>query len=167
MSSEDPSGVGALVADLKRALAGVPPQRVVVLCVGNEMRGDDGFARAVARELGSACASRVFDGGQAPENELPCVARLSPEAVVLVDAVDFGAPPGTLRILDPDALREDGFDTHTASLSLAAKFLFKSSVRVVIVLAAQPLKVELGDVMSPEVSGAATTAAKALSSLLT
>ena len=152
-------------AKLHEELGDVVPQEVVILCVGSTMRGDDGFGPAVAEALHGAAArltARVFDGGQTPENELPRIARLAPAVVVLVDAVDFAAAPGTLRLLNPEQLRQDGFDTHTASLSLTVEFLKESCGARVLLLAAQPGDVSFGKPLSGRLRAAARRAAVAL-----
>jgi hydrogenase maturation protease len=77
--------------------------RVLVACVGNALRGDDGFGIAVAAELdgtlpegadlietgigGIGIVHQLMDGGYA--------------AVIIVDAVERSAEPGTLVVLDP------------------------------------------------------------------
>jgi hydrogenase 3 maturation protease len=157
----------ALERALRSRLRGVEPQRVAVLCIGNPLCGDDAFGCAVKDAVADVLGERVFDGGQAPENELPRIARLSPKAVLLVDAVDFAAAPGTLRVIEPAGLRQDSFDTHTASLGIASEFLSRECGARVMVLAAQPMQVALGQEMSREVMEASRTAAGALIAVLT
>ena len=108
---------------LAEELREVPRERVVVLCIGNAMRGDDGFGPAVAEALGGAMPGRLFDGGPVPENDLPRIASLEPQVVLMVDAVHFGGEVGELRVVSPGELRLDDFSTHSGSLSVAADFL--------------------------------------------
>jgi len=148
------------------AAAGIPGSQVAVLAAGNRMRGDDAFGPEVAARLSGEFPERVFDGGQAPENELPRVARLDPRLVVFVDAVDFGGEGGDLAVLDPEGLRSGGFDTHTASLSLSAEFLREASGARVALLAVQPVSLELEAPLSAAVEAAVEAAADALRELL-
>ena len=166
MALKSENEIRALETALRGRLRGVEPQRVAVLCVGNPLCGDDAFGSAVRDAVTDALGERVFDGGQAPENELPRIARLSPQVVLLVDAVDFGTTPGTLRIIEPADLRQDGFDTHTASLGILSSFLGQECGARVIVLAAQPKQVGFGEQMSREVLEASRTAAEVLIAVL-
>lgn len=78
--------------------------RVLVACFGNVLRGDDGVGVAVAGRL---CARplpaevRVVEvgiGGIHLVHEL--LERV--DALVVVDAVDYGRAPGTVLVLRPD-----------------------------------------------------------------
>ncbi len=65
---------------------------MLVIGVGNRLRGDDGAGPAVARALdGRECSGELFELLDAWEGAA---------AVVLVDAVRSGAPPGTLHRFD-------------------------------------------------------------------
>lgn len=80
--------------------------RVVVGCFGNVLRGDDGFASAVFR--------RLQEIGPPPEVELleigiggiHLVQELldGTDALLVVDAVDLGRPPGTVVVQRPDVV---------------------------------------------------------------
>lgn len=90
--------------------------RTVVIGVGNELRGDDGFGVAVARRLRGRplpegvvvreLGTRAFD---------LALALLEADVAIVVDAVERGGPPGTLRsLLDGQAGPGPGvpFDAH-------------------------------------------------------
>jgi hydrogenase maturation protease len=97
---------------------------VLIACFGNVLRGDDGFGAVVARlllERPPPDGVHVLDigiGGIHLVQEL-----LDPvDALVVVDAVDIGRPPGTVVVLHPDVRdvsamtlterREELADTH-------------------------------------------------------
>lgn len=166
----DKSHDGRSGTDLHEQLAGelrdVAPERIAVLCVGNVARGDDGFGPAVAQGLRGELQASLFDGGATPENDLPRIAALDPRVVLLVDAVHFGGAPGALRLLCADQLREDGVSTHACSLPVAAEFLAASCAARVMLLAAQPISVQFGHEMSPEMRGAVCEATSLLAELL-
>ena len=79
------------------------PGRVLVACVGNLLRTDDGFGVAVARALAGMELPRgtvVIEtgiGGLGIVHEL----MNGYDGLVVVDAVDVGRPPGTLVVIDP------------------------------------------------------------------
>lgn len=83
--------------------------------VGNVLRGDDGFGPEVISRLGP-----LPEGVEAIETGIGGVALLGEllggcSGLVLVDAVDRGAEPGTLFELEPEVL--DG--VHVADVHLA------------------------------------------------
>lgn len=80
--------------------------RIVVACFGNVLRSDDGFGTAVAERLvertlpTGVAVIDVGIGGIHLVQEL-----LEPtDALVLVDAVDLGRPPGSVVVLAPDVV---------------------------------------------------------------
>jgi len=108
--------------------------RILIAGVGNLLRGDDGFGVEVARRL-LACPPQV-PGAQITIIEtgiggMHLVQELLSgyDALVIVDAVERGATPGTLFVLEPERARplewsvetrRDYFaDTHYAEPSHA------------------------------------------------
>jgi hydrogenase maturation protease len=76
--------------------------RVLVACVGNLLRGDDGFGPTVAARIGA-----LPDGVELVETGIGGVALLQEllrgwDGLVIVDAIDRGAAPGTVFVLEPD-----------------------------------------------------------------
>ncbi len=134
-----------------------------IICVGNPMRGDDGFGPAVAARLEG---DRVFDGGAVPEDVLPKVEALRPASVIFVDAADFGGTPGELRLVLPEELAAGNLSTHTASLSLSAEYLARSCGARSALLAAQPGTTRFGSVMTVPMVRAVERAAELLRRVL-
>jgi hydrogenase maturation protease len=137
--------------------------RILVAGVGNVLRGDDGFGPAVVGRLGS-----LPSGVEMVETGIGGVALLQEllagcDGLVLVDAVDRGAQPGTVFELEPEV----GDAIHVADVHLAnpdrvlsmAKTMGALPDRVRIV-GCQPLQTdELGQGLSPVVETAADRAA--------
>ena len=137
--------------------------RVLVAAVGNVLRRDDGFGAAVAARLGT-----LPDGVEVIETGIGGVALLQElmagcDGLVVVDAVDQGAAPGTVFVLEPDV----GEAEHVADVHLAnpqrvlgmAKAMGCLPPRVAIV-GCQPADVdELDERLSPEVERAVGLAA--------
>jgi hydrogenase maturation protease len=93
--------------------------RVLVAGIGNLFLGDDGFGCEVARAL----ASRPQRDGVAVRDFGTRGVDLAYElgegwsAVIFVDAAQRGGEPGTLYVLDPDALgAASAMDGHTLRL---------------------------------------------------
>ena len=90
--------------------------RLLVAGVGNVLRGDDGFGPAVVERLG-----RVPDGVRVVETGIGGVALLQEllaealDGIVVVDAIDRGAAPGTVFVLEPHVHEAE----HVADVHLA------------------------------------------------
>jgi hydrogenase 3 maturation protease len=149
--------------DIESALrAELTGRRVVVLGVGNAMRGDDGFGPAVAARLAGAVVAPVLDGGSAPENLAGVLRRAAPEVLLVLDAADFGGAPGELRLLAANELAAGGPSTHAASLAMLFDYLRAGCGTESRVLAVQAGSLTLGDGLSAPVSAAAERAAAML-----
>ncbi|HKH41778.1 MAG TPA: hydrogenase maturation protease [Solirubrobacterales bacterium] len=137
--------------------------RVIVGCVGNVLRGDDGFGPAVAERL-----TGLPEGSEVVETGIGGIALLQEllagcDGLVLIDAVDRGERPGTVFLIEPEV--RDG--EHVADVHLAnpervltmAKAMGALPERVLIV-GCQPAEVdELERGLSPAVEGAVEVAA--------
>ncbi|AKO99275.1 hydrogenase maturation protease (plasmid) [Marinovum algicola DG 898] len=86
--------------------------RVLVAGVGNELKGDDGFGVLAARAAGADARLRgnvtVFETGIGGIHLVQELMR-GYDAVLLFDACDRGATPGTLFLLAPDLPDVAGF----------------------------------------------------------
>jgi hydrogenase maturation protease len=155
---------------------------VLVAGVGNLLRGDDGFGVVVAERLlaqGAPRQVRVLDigiGGIHLVQEL-----LDPvDALVVVDAVDLGRPPGTVLVIRPDVRdvtalplarrRDELADMHYATPERA--FMLARGLGVLPaatwVVGCQPADAErLGEGLSPAVAAVVNTAAAEVRQLVT
>ena len=85
---------------------------LLVIGVGNALRGDDGIGPELVRRLTGAVHFALFDAGTTPENQLGPVIRAAPRTVLIVDALHFGGRPGTIRLFNPDEEHERTVVTH-------------------------------------------------------
>lgn len=154
--------------------------RVLVAGMGNVLRGDDGFGVAVARELerrelpAGVQLIEVGIGGMHIVQEL----MAGYEFLVIVDAVDRSAEPGTIFVLEPDVpdapdgpreRRELLADVHYTVPSRAL-FLAKALGRLpgtVRLVGCQPGETrELGMELSPSVRAAVARAVRKVQGML-
>jgi hydrogenase maturation protease len=136
--------------------------RVLVAGVGNVLRRDDGFGPAVIARLGG-----LPHGVRAIETGIGGVALLQEllaepfDGLLVVDAMDRGAEPGTVFVLEPEVRDAPHVpDVHLANpdrvLSMA-RAMGALPARVAIV-GCQPLDAEeLGGTLSPPVARAVGT----------
>jgi hydrogenase 3 maturation protease len=101
-------------------------------------------------------------GGSAPENCTGTLRRFGPDLVVLVDAADLEARPGTIQWLEPAQIGGLSVSTHTLPLSVLATYLAADLGCEVGILAIQPASNDIGAPLSPELSGAARNLAQVL-----
>ena len=137
-----PSWSDQLRQSLKRPPTDRPP-RVAILGVGHELNGDDGAGLAVAQALEGrlACQNRllVIEAGPAPENQTGRLRAFGPDLVLIVDAAQMDAAPGTVRLVPWQATTGISASTHTLPLHLLAKFLTHELGCDVALLGLQPV----------------------------
>jgi hydrogenase 3 maturation protease len=136
---------------LARMLSG----RVVVACVGNEWRGDDGVGPFVAKLLRSTDRVTILDCGETPENYLGVIVRLKPERVVVIDAADFGGKPGEVRVIARSEIGGGGVSTHAARLTILTDYVEAGAGAETFFLAIQPESTEFGRPLGAAVAAAA------------
>ena len=128
-------------------------KRFGVVGVGSVMRGDDGVGPEVVAEL----MKRGFtlpcvDAAEVPENYGGWVPKQKLEAVVFVDAVDFGGEPGECRVIPFEHLMISASNTHRMRLHYTVMFLRDEWEGDAILVGVQPKSVKLGEGLSEEVS---------------
>ncbi len=142
-------------ADALRALQNLicEPARgpVVVLGIGNSRYGDDALGCETARLLQSHGAPYALVCEEMPENYTAEVKACNPGRILLVDAVDFFAPPGDLVCLHRQELRSDRFNTHKPDLGLLMRYLESETGAEVALIGIQPKNRALHAPISPEV----------------
>jgi hydrogenase 3 maturation protease len=125
--------------------------KVVVVGVGNCLRGDDGLGPWLVARLAKSCRQSCIDAGDALERHLGRIAREKPDAVLLVDAVHLGSAPGDHALLRPAELEEVGYSTHRFPLKMQLDDLERNVGCCVYLLAVQPRSLELGKKVCGEV----------------
>ena len=134
----------------------------LLLGIGHPRHGDDALGPVFARAFRHP-GWRTVDAAVAPENFTGLVRRLHPDLLVLLDAAELGQPPGTLRRLEPAAIRAGDFGTHAGSIGRIADYLADCAGRVVV-LGIQPADLRPGARLSPPVRAALRSLATALAS---
>ena len=135
-----------------------PVSSVLVLGVGNILMADDGVGVHVVERLKKHDIPRhveIVDGGTMGFCLWSCLARR--EKVIIVDAVDMDAPPGSVCRFDPEA--HDTFNVASAMSihQLGIPHLIKIMGCVgneppqLVIVAVQPQVIAPGMSLSPEV----------------
>lgn len=109
----EPSPPLRSVDEIVSRLAGILTPSSVIVCVGNELIGDDGAGVAVAHALeAEELPWPVFNAQTVPESFLMKIVKCEPDVLVMVDALEIGAEPGTVRILPSRKLTGQSPSTH-------------------------------------------------------
>ncbi len=153
--------------------------KIVVLGVGNELRGDDSAGLKVARILnddkGGAEDDREQDGthirdnkeegknangkerrieaydcGPMPENFTQKALASGADTVLIVDAADMGLDPGRIRIIEKDSIIMETITTHALPLRFLIEYLEREGMDVHMI-GIQPESIDMGSEMSPPV----------------
>ncbi len=130
--------------------------RVVLVGIGNPFRGDDAAGCLVARGVRGLPGIAVVESEDVPERDLLRIVAAQPDVVLLVDAVHLGAPPGSVAVLEPEALVRYTPTTHRVPLALLADLIRRAAPAHVAVLAIQPGQTAPGAGVSPEVAHSVT-----------
>lgn len=155
-------------------------RRILVACVGNTLRGDDGFGVAVATALDGALAEGV-DLIETGIGGLGIVHQLMDRygALIIVDAVDKDAEPGTVFVLVPqvspvqtptfEQWREQLSDLHLAEPSRILRIANAAGVlpEHVVVVGCQPQTcADFDEALSAPVAAAVPVAARRIQNLV-
>ena len=148
------SGTPKINLILSQALKG----QVLIVGIGNLFRGDDGAGPALIKSLKSKipanCQLFFMDVGEVPENFLGKMVKCKPDTVLFVDAVDFGASAGSVKLIDAEDLEEGSFSTHSSSLKLVIDYLKREIETEIFLLGIQAGSLKMGTGLSKPVAEA-------------
>lgn len=152
-----------------------PKPRILVACVGNTLRSDDGVGPRVAEILGEVDLPgdvEVRDFGIGGVHMVQTLLSGSYDALILVDCADRGRVPGTVMVIDPDVLDVSELE-HVEKYDYLADMHYTNPERALalakalgvlpersLLIGVQPLDAEgLGQDLSEPVAKAAHVAA--------
>jgi len=131
-------GHGGLEEELHERLRG--SARVAILGIGDELQVHDRLGILAARELGGLHlpSVQVFIAGTVPEAVTGPIRRFRPDHIVLLDAADMGARPGTVAVISPDRVVGRTFSTHSLPLTVVIEYLETATKARVTLVGIQP-----------------------------
>jgi len=140
---------------------------LVLIGVGNPLRGDDGVGVEIARTI-----MRFLRSGRVKvlivEDRVDLIPRMlrnvNPRIILIFDAADFGGRSGEIRIMSPDEASGKTISTHEMPLDLMLRLAEKNVPAYVLGIQVETL--ELGRGISPAVKAAAGEVASFLLNLL-
>jgi hydrogenase maturation protease len=140
--------------DLRQQLEELLQGRVCLMGLGNVACGDDGFGVRLAEELLKAGVPDVVIAGTTPEDYVGRIASQGFDRLIFLDAVEFGASPGSVALLNAREIcpRYPQISTHKISLGVLAKWVRANSRTKVWLLGVQPQSIKPGETITPTVS---------------
>lgn len=128
---------------------------MVIVGVGNILRGDDGFGPALVERVKGKVQATCIDAGTVFENYIGVIAREKPDTVLIIDAAHLDIVPGEYDILEKeDIAKYHGLTTHDISPRMLMDHLEKETQAQIRMLAVQPACVSFGAAMSGSVEKA-------------
>lgn len=129
--------------------------KTVILGIGNSLKGDDGAGPLICQQLQDAeISADVIDTGTVPENYIQLIIKKAPQNLLVIDAIDFGACPGVVRVFKPEELSSLVISTHTLSPRLLVDMIRRSIEVDVYFIGIQPEQIQLGQPITPQVKQA-------------
>ena len=128
--------------------------QMLVVGVGNPMRGDDVAGLILAERVAEKLELEYLRCEEVPENYVGKMLDDPADTILLVDAVDMKQAPGEIGLLAPDELADNGISTHNCSVGLLAKVLAGVKDKQMLILGIQPQNLGWGQPLTPQVSEA-------------
>jgi len=135
---------------------------VVIVCVGNSLKGDDGAGPAVYQKIRDRISASVFDAGTVPENYIQRIARLAPRTVLVIDAADSNAAAGDIRLFRSSAIQPMAISTHVLSLQMFTELIERECGAEIYLLGIQPEAMTIGEGLTAAVERAVAAVAEFL-----
>ncbi len=114
----------------KELLTNQPDARIVILGIGDKPTGDDQVGGVIARNLlRKSRPSRrllILDGSLTSESFANKLEAFTPDLILILDAVDFDAVPGSVRLFDGNQISSTFPSTHKLSLNVLSDYLRRS-----------------------------------------
>lgn len=131
--------------------------KTLFLCIGSELREDDGAGMYIAERIGVAAGSGlcVIAGGTAPENFTGEIRRFAPNCIVVIDAALMGLDAGEYAQIMPEDISGDSFSTHMLPLPIMLHYLEAECNCTTCYIGVQPEKTGFGIGLSPNVRAGA------------
>jgi hydrogenase 3 maturation protease len=149
-------------------------QRVAVLGIGSELRGDDIVGLLAAQQIEKNTKGKsvtpqvqVFIGETAPENLTGAIKKFQPTHLIIIDAAELSKEPGHIEIMEPETIGGTSFCTHSLPLKIIIGYLLESFKFQAILIGIQPKTLTFGAQPTKEVVAAAKLIADAITKSFT
>ena len=136
--------------------------KVLLVGIGNTLRGDDGLGPRIIEALAGKVRAELLDVGEVPESYTGRIISARPDTIVLIDAADFGGAAGDLATLETEDFTGCAVSTHRMSLGVFCRYIKENSHADMFALGIQPAAVGFGETMTIAVTRSAQAVAEFL-----
>ncbi|EHP84476.1 hydrogenase maturation peptidase HycI [Methanotorris formicicus] len=139
-------------------------EKLVIIGIGNEMKGDDGvgiyIVKEIAKRFGKYGNDEVIkineyiillNCGTVPENFTDVLKRENPSHIIMIDAALMNEKIGEIKVINPEDIVNVGFSTHALPLSIIIKYIKKSINTKIIVIGIEPKIIDFDKPLSNEI----------------
>lgn len=136
---------------LEDALLTFLKDNILIVGIGNELRADDGVGPELIKRINTRIAARCIDAGMSPENYIGAIIKLRPELLIFIDACNFNASAGTIKLIHAAEIPLYGFSTHNMSPKLMIENIASQVSVTMLMIGIQPKSIEFAEGFSREV----------------
>ncbi|MDY1591296.1 MAG: hydrogenase maturation peptidase HycI [Methanofastidiosum sp.] len=142
---------------LKTFLKEILKNKLAVLGVGSELRGDDGIGPYLSERLSNFNSESFLsiNGDLVPENFTRDLRKFQPDNIIIIDAAFMGKSAGDIEIIRINEVTGISFSSHSMPISVLGKYLSQEIGANVYILGIQPINIDFGSEISLEVIEAA------------
>jgi len=143
-------------------------RRLVVLGIGNPLRGDDAVGLRIIQNLQGKVPENVLliECGMVPENYFGKIEEFKPTHVLMVDAAHLNMEAGASRLISTEEIAGTALSTHTLPLSFLAEMIKQNIGAEVMLIGVQPKNIEFREGLSPNLQKASREIADIIMSVL-
>lgn len=151
-----------------REYFGTDERRVVIVGVGNPIRGDDAIGPRIIELLEKKPMKDVLllNTESVPEAFTGKVEKFKPTHVLMVDAANFRGEPGETKLITGEQIGGQAISTHSLPLNIFITYIEKSLNVDVLLLGIQPMSIGLGEPMTEPLEAAAVSVSNTLYQIL-
>lgn len=131
--------------------------KVVFVGLGNELRADDAAGLELVKRIK---AKEVFKNShfiiarQNPENYLQTILNYDPDIVIFIDAAEWNANPGEIKIFNDEEISQTEFSTHTFSIKMIEDYLLNQKQMNFMFIGIKPFQTNFEQSLSAPVNSA-------------
>jgi hydrogenase 3 maturation protease len=129
--------------------------KIIFLCIGNDMRGDDAIGPLIARNLAKLFKNQsellVINAETVPENYTGVIRKEKPSHIIFIDAVEMKMDPGSINLVKYSEIADYNISTHAMPLSFMIKYLESFTDAKLLLIGIQPKNMEMSSPVSDEV----------------
>jgi hydrogenase 3 maturation protease len=138
--------------ELKLALEKINPAESIIVGIGNVLKKDDGVGTVLAERLLRNAKIPVLDTGNAPENYIGKIISFHKSVIIFLDAINFGAVPGTYKLFSINDVYDGNIASHTFSIGFIFDLIRSEIDCEAYVLGIQPFDIRFGSGLTDNVA---------------